>query len=144
MEGTIPNEIGMLNKLNTLSLTNGKILGPIPDTMYNIQTLETLQLNNNEITGELPKALYTMKNLKILHLNNNKLRGRIQSDIGLLGNSLMSLRLDNNYFDGLIRRELKDLVRLSKCKATYSRSIINISSKNLTTTFVFCIFKNNL
>lgn len=110
LAGAVPNEIGALDSLSSISLTQGGLTGPIPDSLYGLPLTE-LELSENNLSGALSSAIYEMTDLEILHLDNNQFRGSIESEIVNLVN-LSSLKLNDNQFKSRMRREFKDMVNL--------------------------------
>ena len=54
--GAIPNEIGTLDSLSSISLTQGKLTGLIPDSLYNLPLTE-LELRDNNLDGDISVKL---------------------------------------------------------------------------------------
>uniref|UniRef100_A0A7S4IZ13 L domain-like protein n=1 Tax=Odontella aurita TaxID=265563 RepID=A0A7S4IZ13_9STRA len=96
LEGSIPPEIRHLTRLNSLSLSHGKISGTIPDALCDLTQLEELGLSNNNIQGSLPSTLGQLIYLRVLALDSNYLKGslRVLNDIP----SLKYAYLQNNIF----------------------------------------------
>ncbi|WP_324025441.1 T9SS type B sorting domain-containing protein [Maribacter sp. BPC-D8] len=110
--GTIPNEIGDLQNLIDLDLSDQPSLtGPIPVSIGNLLNLEILFLNGNELSGNIPPILGGLSNLTTLWLNANNLTGTIPPTLGNLGN-LESLLLSGNQLTGTIPTELGNLNNL--------------------------------
>lgn len=65
-------EIGFMNKLQTLKLTKNK-LKVLPETFKNLESLEELDLSENYF-NEVPSFIFYLKKLKSLKLNNNFLQ----------------------------------------------------------------------
>jgi len=68
--GTIPSQIGNLNKLVTLVLNDNNLTGAIPSEIGNLGELKLLRLGNNkDLSGNIPKSLckvdYKIENTKI-------------------------------------------------------------------------------
>ena len=67
----LPMEIGKLQNLHTLYLSNNK-LEYIPSEVGNIEKLRIIDLNFNKLKS-LPKEMWKLGNLKILSITNNQL-----------------------------------------------------------------------
>jgi Leucine-rich repeat (LRR) protein/predicted transcriptional regulator YdeE len=67
----LPEEIGQLNKLQLLKLTNNKI-SYIPIEIGEIETLKYCYLDSNEIV-EIPESIGQLSNLEILGVGYNKI-----------------------------------------------------------------------
>ncbi|KAL3938915.1 MAG: hypothetical protein SGBAC_006258 [Bacillariaceae sp.] len=79
--GTIPTEIGLLESMASLSMTNSTLTGTIPTEMGNLSTLRRLWLFNNELTGNLPVELKKLSDLEVLQVHHNKLQGEMPDGV---------------------------------------------------------------
>lgn len=119
LTGTIPSEIGELNTLRSLDITQGNITGNIPSSLVNITGLNQLHLAYNRLSGivpdlpisltdldlsmnklsdVLPISISQSTNLTLLTLAYNNFTGNTSWINGL--NSLYQLDLTNNSFSG--------------------------------------------
>ncbi len=57
LNGRIPPQLGDLDQLATLRLTNNHLTGTLPPELANLKNLKNLWLANNYLTGTLPPAL---------------------------------------------------------------------------------------
>ena len=108
LKGTIPSEIGLLEKLNYLELNLNHLSGEIPESIVNIENLCELTLSSNDFTGEIPSWLGKLKNLAYLFLDNNSFTGAIPESIGDM-EKLELLLLDYNQLSGTIPCSLSNL-----------------------------------
>ena len=69
----IPENIGMLDKLEILDLHDNQLTGEIPSSIANLAKLKELKLNNNYISGDIPENIGSLSNLESLWLKNNQL-----------------------------------------------------------------------
>ncbi|KAF7050629.1 hypothetical protein CFC21_058966 [Triticum aestivum] len=76
LSGCLPDSIGNLTGMNTISLSGNKLSGPIPD-FSSMQTLTALHLDGNQFSGAINPSLANLTNLKELFLNDNNLSGLI-------------------------------------------------------------------
>jgi len=106
-QGTLPESVGNLTKLTTLSL-HGKVRGEIPPTLGKLQELTSLLLQGNELIGTIPKELGNCSSLRLLWLNDNQLTGAIPDSLANL-TSLTSLHLQDNQLTGTLSPALLDL-----------------------------------
>ncbi|KAK1381303.1 Protein kinase domain-containing protein [Heracleum sosnowskyi] len=136
LNGSIPYQIGMLSKLNYLSLHNNYLTGELPSSFGNLTQLQTLDLygcklngsipyqigmlsklnylflnGNDHLSGFIPSELGNLTNLAYLHLSGNNLTGSIPSEIGTLSN-LIELYLYGNRLTGTIPSALGSLISL--------------------------------
>ena len=111
MRGSIPPELGNLDKLQRLDLSGNELSGLIPSELGNLQNLQYLNLDDNELSGSIPPELGNLQNLQYLNLDDNRLRGLIPPELGNLQN-LQTLRLFYNDLRGSIPSELGNLRNL--------------------------------
>ena len=82
--GTIPRELGQLQKLRELVLADNLLTGPVPPELGQLADLQELSLNDNLLTGPIPPELGQLAGLQDLHLHNNLLTGPIPPELGQL------------------------------------------------------------
>ncbi|KAF7842245.1 putative LRR receptor-like serine/threonine-protein kinase [Senna tora] len=110
--GLIPKEIGNLNKLEILDLTDNYLSGHISSNVLNISTLTRLGLGYNDLSGPiLPNIGSGLANLKELSLYSNNFTGKIPKSISN-ASKLTSLVLSLNKFSGIIPDVLGNLTNL--------------------------------
>ncbi|KAF7068784.1 hypothetical protein CFC21_074513 [Triticum aestivum] len=104
--GMVPSTFKKLEKLRFLNLGGNFIGGDIQDLLHRLPTdeLQQLYLYQNNLTGNLPDWLEQFSSLSILWLHNNKLSGEIPISIREL-TRLKELRLDSNNLHGIITEE---------------------------------------
>ncbi|GMH25214.1 hypothetical protein Nepgr_027057 [Nepenthes gracilis] len=97
--GSIPADLGMIQNLHTLNLSNNSINGSLPSSLFNATELRVLDLSGNWLSGELPEPVEGLRRLEVLNLSDNAFAGIIPENLTNLSNlSVISLR--NNYFSG--------------------------------------------
>jgi hypothetical protein len=108
--GTIePLELGEQTwangKLMIFNARDRGLSGGIPQNIGNLDSLFYLIISDNYLTGELPIGIFTLINLYSLHLSGNQLSGELLPAICLIldnwetdGFSLSSSYLDDNKF----------------------------------------------
>ena len=117
LRGPIPAELGQLQNLEWLDLSNNHLIGPIPSELGQLQNLKMLWLHRSnenipeKLSGPIPPELGQLKNLVYLRLYGNDLSGPIPPELGQLQN-IEILRLQNNRFTGPIPPELGQLQNL--------------------------------
>jgi len=134
--GTIPSEIGALQKLTTLSLAYNDLGGELPDALMQLPNLQTLSLASLMATGNItfeengwpklevavfddtrwkgtfPSTIGYLTSLKELSMTRTRLRGSIPTEIGLL-KSLETFKLDGTcYLTTTIPTEIGELTSL--------------------------------
>ncbi|MCF8359351.1 MAG: gliding motility-associated C-terminal domain-containing protein [Prolixibacteraceae bacterium] len=133
--GYIPPEIGNLEKLNTLILSNNQLSNPLPDELWTLENLDTLTINMNHFPGPIPDEIGNLTNLKHLDLHFCSFSGSIPEEISSLTNltfldfrqnqltgnipsglwnllDLRTLHLEENNLTGNIPPEIKNLSNL--------------------------------
>ncbi|WCJ17778.1 Leucine-rich repeat protein kinase family protein [Euphorbia peplus] len=99
--GSIPSDLGFIEHLKHIDLSNNFLNGSLPSSFFNSTELQVMSLSGNEISGELPELIGGMKGLKLLNLSDNALAGRLPQNLTRLQNlTVVSLR--SNYFSGPI------------------------------------------
>jgi Leucine-rich repeat (LRR) protein len=79
LEGTIPTQVGGLEKLTHLSIAaNHDLSGDIPSQLGNLTALQRLYIfSNSNIGGTMPPLLGLLPSLQQLHLHGNSLTGPV-------------------------------------------------------------------
>lgn len=116
-ESMIPTEIGLLTKLQILSLVSSYHGGYIPTQIGNLIELNSLDLQENSLHGRIPTQLGNLTKCKVLVLRNNDLTGPIPTEIGLM-RSLITASLESNQLTGNIPSELQHIPRLYSFNCT--------------------------
>ncbi|XP_076899007.1 leucine-rich repeat receptor-like protein kinase PEPR1 [Bidens hawaiensis] len=111
LEGSIPEQIGLLSNLTYLSLYGNLLTGNLPVSMANLTGLRQLYLSKNQLSGPIPRSYGSMVSLKVLDLSTNQLNASIPNEISNLKN-LLTLNLGNNSFDGPFPSNFGSLSRL--------------------------------
>ena len=76
LEGTIPVELGNLDRLETLQFTWNKLNGAIPPELGRLSNLGTLALVANDLSGTIPDELGKLTKLRSMVFSGNpRLRG---------------------------------------------------------------------
>ncbi|KAJ3064945.1 hypothetical protein HDU98_011660 [Podochytrium sp. JEL0797] len=112
LEGVIPAGIGKLKKLKELYLAGNQLSGPIPAEIGLCCSLTTLGLWRNEtLNGPLPRELGNLANLSYLDLSQCAFTGPIPEEFGRLAN-LEKMFLSCNLLSGDVPVGLKGLQSL--------------------------------
>ncbi|KAI9122581.1 hypothetical protein K1719_006421 [Acacia pycnantha] len=106
--GPIPDDIGSLEQLVFLSLNKNSFSGKIPPSIGNLSKVTWLDLTENDLEGAIPVSSGSMPgldkllNAKHFHLGKNKLSGKIPPQLFSSEMTLIHLILDNNQLTGNI------------------------------------------
>ncbi|PKP47080.1 MAG: hypothetical protein CVT92_17205 [Bacteroidetes bacterium HGW-Bacteroidetes-1] len=58
LNGTLPNELGLLTKLNTLGISNELgLTGSIPEEIFSVDSLVWFGIGNCALTGKIPNTI---------------------------------------------------------------------------------------
>ncbi|KAJ8762042.1 hypothetical protein K2173_006644 [Erythroxylum novogranatense] len=106
--GKMPDGLGNLSNLISLSLTNNDLTGPIPQTFLKLTSMQRLNLSYNMLQESIPSDLCEMRSLGELSLSGNKLSGSIPACFGNVS-SLRILLLDDNNLTSTIPSTLWNL-----------------------------------
>ncbi|GJZ37359.1 MDIS1-interacting receptor like kinase 2-like protein [Tanacetum coccineum] len=111
LEGSIPEEIGMLSNLAKLSHRGTNFKGTLPVSITNLTKSVELDLSGNNFTSTIPSQIGDLKNLLHLDLNHNQFSGLIPSSLGSMVN-LTYLDFSWNNFIGPIPSSLGSMVNI--------------------------------
>jgi len=138
VEGSIPEEISNLKKLNILNLVSSNIGGLLPESIWdlplttlnfggnhdisgtispkikNLKEIRMLDLSRCAFSGSIPMEICECINLEYLWLSDNKFEGSIPDNIGNL-KQLNILELQNNNLTGNIPASISQLSNLVVC-----------------------------
>jgi Leucine-rich repeat (LRR) protein len=111
--GEIPDGITNLTNLKTLKLSSNFLEGPIPENIGELTRLDSIMLSDNLLTGSIPSSIGSMTNIKYLYFDGNLLTGSIPETIGDLG-KIVNLYIDNNKLTGEIPSSIGKLLSLGR------------------------------
>ncbi|KAE8664551.1 Tyrosine-sulfated glycopeptide receptor 1 [Hibiscus syriacus] len=77
LTGNIPGEIGQLQFLHVLDLSQNDFSGSIPEQISNLTNLEKLDLSGNRLSGQIPESLRGLHFLSSFSVAYNNLQGPI-------------------------------------------------------------------
>ncbi|XP_068340014.1 probable LRR receptor-like serine/threonine-protein kinase At3g47570 [Pyrus communis] len=112
LSGSLPEEIGRLQKLEKLFLGGNNLSGPIPSSLGNLTSLIGLHLDDDRFAGNIPASLGDCQQLLELDLSGNNLIGTIPKDIFGLSSLSIALRMYDNHLTGSLPSEVGHLVNL--------------------------------
>jgi len=109
LTGTLPVELGIMFRLQSLDLARNNISGTIIDDLGNLPALQDLRLQQNALSGSINSNGF--ENLKIYSVSNNLLDMPIPEDIDRLSR-LQVLAINNNPLGGGLPTTLGQLQNL--------------------------------
>ncbi|KAJ0601754.1 putative protein kinase RLK-Pelle-LRR-XIIIa family [Helianthus annuus] len=111
LEGSIPEQIGLLSNLTQLSLSGNRLTGNLPDSFNNLIRLKSFTLSRNSFSGEFPALLTNLIHLEYLDLSTNNFSGELPVSLTNLTH-LKYLTLSRNNFSGNLPVFFTNLIRL--------------------------------
>jgi len=105
LEGTLPNSISIMHKLDIFDVSNNIIDGKIPHLIGDLKELNGLFLQFNSLIGTIPPSLSRSAILTQIYLENNLLSGTIPASLGDLP-KLKDFSADGNKFTGTVPSDL--------------------------------------
>ncbi|KAM0004793.1 putative protein kinase RLK-Pelle-LRR-XI-1 family [Helianthus debilis subsp. tardiflorus] len=144
VEGSIPEQIGLLSNLTQLSLWMNQLTGNLPVSLTNLTHLEVLDLSHNHFSGDLPVSLTNLTRLDYLDLSYNHFSGDLpQSFTNLI--RLKTLQLSGYSFSGEFPALLTNLIHLEELDLSRNNfsGELPVSLTNLTHLTVLSLSGNN-
>ncbi|GJV12372.1 MDIS1-interacting receptor like kinase 2-like protein [Tanacetum coccineum] len=86
LEGSIPEQIGMLSNLAHLLLHGNYLNGTLPVSITNLTKLVELDLSGNNFNNTIPSQIGNLKSLILLDLSDNQFSGLIPLSFGSMVN----------------------------------------------------------
>lgn len=120
LSGTIPAELGSLQKLTKLQLSPNHLSGSIPSSLGSLTLMKNLvaggikpsQWRTNQLTGTIPSSIGSISELHVLDFSYLLLSGTIPPSFASLS-SLTQLVLSHNNISGTIPASLDHLSSIS-------------------------------
>ena len=111
--GAIPVQLGQLTGLISLDLSKNSLTGNLPSNeLASLTKLEILNINNNNLDGEISVTSFDkIQSLLSIDIGNNAFTGNINSFIGIWEN-MKQLNLNNNQFTGTLNGPFSDRIRI--------------------------------
>ena len=120
--GTLPEEICLLEHLESLDLSFNMMSGVIPDCLRDLVSLKNIDLSNNFFSGDLPPGVLLIPSLEGFNVSGNSLTGGLDTLMGsmFLGSvyrtsetwKLRRLNLDSNHLSGKLPEYFQALLNL--------------------------------
>lgn len=98
--GSIPSDLGLIEHLQHLDLSNNFFNGTLPGTLFNASELQVLSLSSNVIYGDIPVISHS--SLSFLNLSDNAFGGPLPVNFTSGFSNLTVLSLKGNYFSGSV------------------------------------------
>eukprot|EP00569_Conticribra_weissflogii_P008638 CAMPEP_0171366458 /NCGR_PEP_ID=MMETSP0879-20121228/5407_1 /TAXON_ID=67004 /ORGANISM="Thalassiosira weissflogii, Strain CCMP1336" /LENGTH=858 /DNA_ID=CAMNT_0011874277 /DNA_START=98 /DNA_END=2674 /DNA_ORIENTATION=+ len=109
LSGPIPDKIGELESLAVLFLWDNKEMnGTIPDSLYNLTKLEMLNLGENQFNGTISTSIGNLEHLETLILGGNHFTGTLPSELGRC-HELSILQIEDTGIGGIVPPEVCQL-----------------------------------
>ncbi|XP_024011808.1 probable leucine-rich repeat receptor-like protein kinase At5g49770 [Eutrema salsugineum] len=149
--GQIPESIGSLEQLTTLSLNSNKFSGTIPASIGRLSKLFWFDIADNQIEGTVPVSngtsspgLDMLLETKHFHFGNNKLSGDIPEKLFTSNMTLIHVLFDGNQFTGKIPNSLSLVKTLTVLRLDRNRLTGDIPSSlnNLTNLYELYLANN--
>ncbi|KAL9553166.1 hypothetical protein MBANPS3_003416 [Mucor bainieri] len=143
LNGSIPEEIYSLLKLQVLDLSNNRLTGNLSPKLGQLVNVKKLNLGHNAITGPIPSQIDQLTKLESLNLNYNALNGQFPSSMAppALGycymtpnqfQSCQDLSIVNNPQSLAFQCSVDCVVKTNKKKNSAAANQVNISVLALT------------
>jgi len=81
LEGTLPSEISLMSRLDTIALPLNKITGTIPKEFAQMRWLNTFNVSHNSLQGTIPRDYGFAQSLATLDVGNNMLIAPVPNEI---------------------------------------------------------------
>ncbi|XVF68976.1 hypothetical protein PTKIN_Ptkin11bG0044300 [Pterospermum kingtungense] len=135
LTGTIPDSLGMLKNLQSITIGGNALNGRIPTSLGNLSLLIEIGLEENQLEGSIPAEFGKCQNLILMILSSNRLTGPVPKEIFSILTLSVTLSLSNNLLEGPFPSEvgnLKSLVQLdisgNKCSGEIPTALSGCSS----------------
>ncbi|XWS56226.1 hypothetical protein CRYUN_Cryun09bG0068000 [Craigia yunnanensis] len=102
LTGYIPSELGLLDSLTRLSLSQNNFSKPVPSRLFSATNLIYIDLSHNSLSGPVPPQIKSLKNITHLDLSSNSLNGSLPESLVELKSLTGTLNLSYNKFSGEI------------------------------------------
>ena len=124
MDGTIPEEIGVLSYLERLFLPRNRLASTIPSSLGSLRNLRELDLFDNNLSGSIPREINQLP-LEILQISTNKFTGSLPP---IFNAELVILDVSANELSGTLPGELFDATSLQEVNLSMNQFSGTLSS----------------
>uniref|UniRef100_M0ZT05 Hcr2-0B n=1 Tax=Solanum tuberosum TaxID=4113 RepID=M0ZT05_SOLTU len=141
----LPESLGYLTSVRSISLRNCNLRGPIPESLLNLTQIEDLDLWTNFLNGTIPSWMFSrLPSLSRLTLSNNHFSGQLED---FKSNSLEEIDLSDNQLQGNLPNSIQNLVNLKKNFLSFNNFNGNVDISlfsNLKQLLVLSLSYNNI
>jgi hypothetical protein len=102
LEGTLPNDIGKIQSLSSITLVGNGYKGPVPASWAALPLLKTLDLQKNSLDGTLP--VLASKSVEFYLLGHNNFTGTLSDQFGANAQNMLMFDVGYNQLTGTIPR----------------------------------------
>ncbi|PHT32616.1 hypothetical protein CQW23_28953 [Capsicum baccatum] len=113
----LPESLGYITSLRSLSLSNCNRRGPIPESLSNLTRLVALVLDGNTLNGIIPSGMFSLPSLFNIQLSNNHFSGQLED---FKSNSLVWIDLRNNQLQRHLPDSIQNLVNLTRLDLSFN------------------------
>lgn len=99
LNGTLPGELRMFSKLDTISFIEDGLRGTLPSELGDMTSLTTFQLSGQQLSGTIPES-FSRLHFRIFNIIDNDFSGTLQSDLFTGSDILEVLAFAQNGFEG--------------------------------------------
>jgi hypothetical protein len=124
--GTLPPELGSLEKLTEMRLHGNELTGTFPNEWSKLGGLWTLQLGSNKLTGNILPKLVILTRLEDLRIDNNQLTGSFPKEFSAL-KQMAHMIASGNAFSGLVGPRVCKMVNPNKQQQGSPKSLIEFT-----------------
>ena len=110
--GSLPANVGQLQQLSYLRLSFNALTGPIHFNYTRLRSIAHLALDGNSLSGPIPDRIYRLPGLSYLNLNVNYLEGSVPQTANMYATSLAVLDVGVNNLQGSVPTALATLSSL--------------------------------
>ena len=121
--GTLPENIGKMDKLRTLKLNDNYLYGELPESFYDLTALGYFSVGNYNFGSEGGSIVIDPNNPGgVITLGRNQLSGTISEKIGNLKN-LSTFDVNENEFTGELPKNIWTLPKLETLLLTHNKDL---------------------
>eukprot|EP01084_Bolivina_argentea_P236507 397648_1 len=112
LNGTIVNSLCLLQNLSYIHLEDNNFTGSIPSNLFHVESLVTFVADGNLLTGSIPNSLCYAKSLRFFSVEGNSLINTIPECIGN-ASTLQWFQMGSNAISGTIPNSICNIRNIS-------------------------------